>query len=189
MTLAKGARVEPLASRTHQIEFAAECHRVEIGIQRGNVGYRHIAQTAGGAGIAVKKAHAARLHVHGADEIAPAPDRPCDRGSVERQRFFDLVDQVERIAAFAVHLVDECDDRNVAQPAHLEKLARARFDAFGAVDHHDRRVDRRKGPIGVLRKILVARRIEQIEYASAVFERHHRGHDGYAALAFDRHPV
>jgi hypothetical protein len=46
------------------------------------------------------------------------------------------------VAALAVHLVDEGDDRDVAQPADLEQLSRARLDAARGVDHHDGGVDR-----------------------------------------------
>jgi len=35
----------------------------------------------------------------------------------------------------------------------------------------------------------MARRVQKIEDAAAVFECHHRGDDGNAALAFDAHPV
>ena len=59
----------------------------------------------------------------------PRADRPADRRGVERQRLLDLVDQVERVAALAVELVDEGDDRHVAQPADLEQLAGLRLDA------------------------------------------------------------
>src|SRR5208337_4669798 len=43
--------------------------------------------------------------------------------------------------------------------------------------------------IGVLGKVLVARGVEQVENAAAVFEGHDRSDDGYAALALDAHPV
>ena len=43
--------------------------------------------------------------------------------------------------------------------------------------------------VGVFRKILVARRVEQIEHRALIFERHHRGGDGDAALLLDLHPV
>ena len=158
-------------------------------MQGTDFGDRHFAQRAGLAGIAVEQPNATGLHVDSADEIAPASDRPGDRRGVERQRFLDLLDQFERIAAFAVHLIDEGDDRNVAQPADLEQLAGARFDALGGVDHHHRRIDGRKRSISVFREVLVAGRIEQIEHAVVVFERHHRSDDGDAALALDRHPV
>ena len=165
--------VESLAGMTHQVEFAGKGRRVEIGIQSGDVGDRHLAQPAGGAGIAVEQAHAAGRHIDRADEIASAPGRPGDRRGVERQRLLDLVDEVERVAALAVHLVDEGNDRDVAQPADLEQLARSRLDALGGVDHHHRRVDRRERAIGVFGKVFVAGRIEQIEHTSVILEGHH----------------
>ena len=57
------------------------------------------------------------------------------------------------------------------------------------VDHHHRRIDRGERAVGVFRKVLVARRVEQVEDAAVVFEGHHRGDDRDAALALDRHPV
>jgi hypothetical protein len=38
------------------------------------------------------------------------------------QRLLDLVQQAERVAALAVELVDEGDDRHVAQAADLEEI-------------------------------------------------------------------
>ena len=38
-----------------------------------------------------------------------------------------------------------------------------RLDALGRVDHHDRGVDGGEGAVGVLGKVLVARRVEQVE--------------------------
>ena len=119
----------------------------------------------------------------------PRADRPVDRGGVERQRLLDFVEQFERIAALAVHLVDEGEDRDVAQPADLEQLAGARLDALGGVDHHHRAVDRGQRAVGVLGEVLVARCVQQVEDAAVIFERHHRRDDRDAALAFDRHPV
>ena len=40
------------------------------------------------------------------------------------------------LAAVAVHLVDEGEDRDAAQAADLEELARLRLDALGGVDQH-----------------------------------------------------
>ena len=136
VALGKSLRVEPLAGMAHQIKLPAELRGVEIGVQSGNFGERHFAQPAGGARVAVEQAHATGCHVDCADEIAPASDWPCDRRGVERQRLLDLVDEIERVAALAIHLVDERNDRNVAQPANLEQLARPRLDALGRVDHH-----------------------------------------------------
>src|SRR5262249_48842584 len=54
---------------------------------------------------------------------------------------------------------------------------------------HHRRVHRRQSTISVLRKVLVAWRVKQIEDAAIVIEDHDRGNNGNAALALDRHPV
>ena len=78
---------------------------------------------------------------------------------------------------------------NVAHAAHLEELAGARLDALGRIDHHDGGIDRRQRAIGVLREVLVARRVEQVEDAVAILEGHHRGDDRDAALLLDAHPV
>ena len=149
----------------------------------------HLAQGAGLAGVAFQQPHAAALDRDGADEIAAPADRPVHRRGVERERLLDLVEQVERIAALAVHLVDEGDDRDVAQPADLEQLSGARLDALGGVDHHDGGIDRGQRAVGVLGEVLVARRVEQVEDEVVVFEGHHRGDDRDAALPLDRHPV
>ena len=57
------------------------------------------------------------------------------------------------------------------------------------VDHHDGRVDRGQRAVGVLAEVLVARRVEQVERAVVVVERHHRRRHRDAALALDLHPV
>jgi hypothetical protein len=121
---------------------------------------------------------------------SPSSSRtPVHRRGVERQRLLDLVEQIERVAAFAVELVDEGDDRDVAKPADLEQLAGARLDALRRVNHHDGGIDRGERAVGVLGKVLVARRVEQVEDQVVVFEGHHRGDDRDAALLLDRHPV
>ena len=139
--------------------------------------------------VRVEPAHEVLGEVERAGEVLAAADRPGDGRGVERQRLLDLVEEVERVAALAVHLVDEGDDRDVAQPAHLEQLARARLDAARAVDDHHGGIDRRQRAVGVLREVLVAGRVEEVEDAVAVFERHDGGHDRDAALLLDRHPV
>ena len=96
-------------------------------------------------------------------KFSPMPDRPDHRRAFELQLVGDLVEQLERIARLAVHLVDEGHDRDVAQAADLEQLARLRLDALGRVDHHHRGVGGGQRAIGVFGEILVARRVEQVE--------------------------
>ena len=93
------------------------------------------------------------------------------------------------MAALAVDLVDEGDDRDVAQPADLEELSGLALDALRRVDHHDGGIDGGQRAVGILGKILVARRVEQVEDQPVALEAHDRRGDGDAALALDRHPV
>ena len=75
----------------------------------------------------------------------------------------DLVEQLERVAAGPVPLVDEGEQRQAAGPAHLEQLERLRLDALGRVEHHDRGVGGGQHPVGVLGEVAVARGVEQVE--------------------------
>src|SRR5690349_20050192 len=110
MALAERRHVEALARFAHQIELALDRGSVEVRIERGDLRYRHL-ELAGQAGIAVEQTDFSGLHLHRAGEIAPAPDRPGDRRTVERERLLDLVEQVEWVAALPVHLADEGHDR------------------------------------------------------------------------------
>ncbi len=92
-------------------------------------------------------------------------------------------------APVAVELVDEGHDRRVAQAADFHQLDRAFLDALGAVDDHQRRVDRGQRPVGVLGEVLVARRVEQVDDAPAIRELHDRRRDRDAALLLEAHPV
>jgi hypothetical protein len=139
--------------------------------------------------LCIGATHLVGGEVIGAAEGLRAADRPGDRGAVERQLLFHLVQYLERIAALAVHLVDEGDDRDVAQAADFEKLQRARLDTLGGVDHHHGRIDRRQRAVGVVGEVLVAGCVEQVEDRVVIFEGHHRGDDRDAALALDLHPV
>jgi hypothetical protein len=99
------------------------------------------------------------------------------------------VEEIERLAAHAVHLVDEGEDGNAAAAADGEELAGLRLHALGAVDQHHRRVGGRQRPVGVLGEVLVARRVEQVDAVSVVLELQHAGGDADAALPLQLHPV
>ena len=91
-------------------------------------------------------------------------------------------------SAFAIELVDEGHDRRVAQAADFHQLDRALFDALGAVDHHQRRIDRGEHAVGVFGEVRVAGRVEQVDdrpRTGTASPRRHRN----AALLFQRHPV
>ncbi len=189
MALAKRVQFERLAGFRHQRQFVLDLRHVEIGVAAGEFGDVDLLRGTGLGAAAFEQTDAAIDDVVGAEKIAAAADRPGHRRGIERQRLFDLVQEIEGIAALAVHLVDEGDDRDVAQPAHLEQLSGARLDALGGVDHHHGGVDGGQRPVGVLGKVLVARRVQKVEHEAFELEGHHGCHDRNAALALDLHPV
>jgi hypothetical protein len=124
-----------------------------------------------------------------ATEILAHADGPGHRRALDLQHRFQLIQQFQRIARFAVHLVHEGDDGRIAHAADVEQLDGLLFHALGRVDHHQRRVDRGQHAVGIFREVLVARGVEQVHHVVAVFELHHRAGYRDAALLFDLHPV
>ena len=142
------------------------------------------------AGMALLHQHQLVVdYVVAAEEVAPHTDRPARRRDVQRQCFLNLLQKFEWFLRLAVHFVDKCDYRHVAQTADLEQLARLGFDPARRVDNHDSGVDRRQCPVSIFREILMARRVEQVKCAAAVVVRHHRRCNRNAALSFYLHPV
>ena len=124
-----------------------------------------------------------------AQEIASHADRPGNGRALNFQNAFDFIQQFDRCPAVAVQFVDEGHDGRVAQPANVHELDGALFDALGTVDDHQGGVDRRQGAVGILGKVLMARRVEQIDDAILKGKLHHRGCHGDAALLLQAHPI
>ena len=160
VALAKRVELERLAGLAHQSEFVLDRRDIEIGIKGREIGDIDLLCSAGLGATAFEQAYPAARDIVGAEEIAAATDRPGHRRGVERQRLFDFVQKIERIAAFPIHLVDEGDDRNIPETTDLEQLARPRLDALGGVDHHHGGIDRSQRSIGVFGKVLMARRVQ-----------------------------
>ena len=105
------------------------------------------------------------------------------------QLLLDLVQQIERVLARPVELVDENHHRRAAHTADIHQLARLRLDALRTVDHDNHRIDGRQRAVGVLGEIFVARRVENVDFHVAVLEAHDRSGDRNAALPLDLHEV
>jgi len=122
-------------------------------------------------------------------EVAIAADRPGDGRGLDLQDRFDLVEQFDGVSDVAVELVDKAHDWRIPQAAHVHQGDGARLDAFTPIEHHQCRVHRGQGAVGVFGEVLVAGGVEQVDHVLAVGELHHRGSDGDAALLFHLHPV
>ena len=118
-----------------------------------------------------------------------APDRPVERRDTQIEQPLDLVEQLERVTADVIELVDEGQDRQVALPADLEELAGLRLDAFGAVEDHHGAIRGHQRAIRVFAEVAVPGRVEEVEGATAIFELQRRRRDRDAALLFHGHPV
>jgi len=108
---------------------------------------------------------------------------------VDAEHVLDLAHQVERVAAKAVHLVHEGEDRDAAHAADFEEFSRLRLDALRRVDQHHRAVRRGQRAVGVLTEVVVARGVEDVHAQSRMIEGHHGAADRDAALLFERQPV
>src|ERR1700743_3725147 len=114
MALAERVELERLASLGDQRKLVRDGGHVEVGVAFGEIGNLDLFGPPRLCAAAFQQANAAIPHVISAEEIAAASDRPGHRRGVERQRLLDLVQQLEGVAALAVHLVDESDDGNIA---------------------------------------------------------------------------
>ena len=122
-------------------------------------------------------------------EVLAAADRPVDRDGADAKLLFDLVQQVKGVAGLSVHLVDEGENRDIPHDADLEELAGLGLDALRRVDDHDGRVGGHQGAVGVLREVLVAGGVEDVDAVSLEVKLHDRAGDRDAALLLDLHPV
>ncbi len=129
------------------------------------------------------------LTVEHATEIAAAADRPVHGIRINAQNVLDLFHELKRIASLVVELVHKGEDGNVAQRTDLKELFGLGLDALGAVDDHNSSVGGHKGTVGILREVLVAGGIEDVDAGAVVGELQHRGGNGNTALLLDVHPV
>ena len=165
----------------------------EIELRQACLGQQHVFFQLGGFFLAwhrvIEGNEGPGVQILHAAEVQPHAAGPHHGRGLDLQLVGQFVQQLERIARLAVHLVDEGHDGNVAQPADLEQLAGLGLDALGGVNHHHRGIRRRQSAIGVLGKVFVTRRVQQVEHRLLIFKRHHRAGDRDAAFLLDLHPV
>ena len=122
-------------------------------------------------------------------EILAGSDRPVDRAGGNSQFLFNLIHQVKGVSCVPVQLIDKGKNRNVAHGADLEQFSCLSLHALAAVDDHNGRIRRHKGPVGVLGEVLVSGRIQNVDTVTVVQKLEHRGGDRDTPLFFNFHPV
>ena len=129
------------------------------------------------------------LSVKNALESLTGTDGPVHGTGVDSQVLLYIVEKVESIESVSVHLINKCKNRDVPHGTDFEELLGLGLNALGAVDDHDCGVRRHERAVGVLRKVLVSGRIEDIDAASVVFELQHRARHRDTSLFLNFHPV
>ena len=111
-------------------------------------------------------------------EVTAHADGPGNRRTLNSQDGLHLIKKLDGVANFPVELIDEGENRGITQATYFQELDRSRFDALGAVDHHERRVHGSEGTVGIFGEVFVPGRIEQIHDGVPIRELHHRGGHG-----------
>ena len=154
------------------VEVGGE-HIVQAGVAQLQLDLVHLAHAVGAA-VAGKGQHLAGLPVEHALEFLAAADGPVHGVGLDAQDLLDVLHQLKGVAGLAVHLVDEGEDGDVPQGADFEQLDGLGLDALGRVDDHDRRVGGHQGAVGVLRKVLVAGGVQDVDALAGIVELQHR---------------
>jgi len=122
-------------------------------------------------------------------EVHALVDGPGEGAYLNLQLLLNFVEEVEGVFAFAVHLVDEDDDRSLTHAEHGHELACLGLDTLGTIDDDDGGVYGREGSESVFGKVLVAWGVEDVDLVVAVVKLHDRRCHGDTALLLDIHPV
>ena len=158
---------------------------VQVGISQGHLGGGGRL----GAAVAGEMDNLLLRAVIHALEVLAAADGPVHGIGVNAELVLNLLAQLEGVAGLAVHLVDEGKDGDIPHDADLEELAGLGLNTLGRVNDHDGAVRRHQGAVGILREVLMARGVQNVDTKALVLELHDRGRNRDAALLLDLHPV
>ena len=128
-------------------------------------------------------------------ELCSLIDRPAQRTYFDFKFLLQLVEQIERIAAFAVHLIDKDDNWCLTHAAHGHQLSCLSLNTFGSVNHDDSRVNGGKCAEGIFSKVLVTWSIQNVHlifYVRAfgsIIKLHDRCRHRDTTLFLNVHPV
>ena len=190
--MAHPVQVEVTRGPVQQLDLIHQLVPLGLADQTGKGGIVRLDLRGGGrtgVGVGGEMDHLPVLPVIDALELLAAADGPVHGVGVQAQLLFQLLTQLEGVPGLPVHLVDEGEDGDVPHGAHLEQLPGLGLHALGRVDDHDGGVGGHQGAVGVLREVLVARGVQDVDAVALILELHHRGGDGNAALLLDLHPV
>ncbi len=136
-----------------------------------------------------KHRHGLRAQIDDAAKGFALPHGPGHGHAGHAQLAFNLIQNIQRLAYFAVHLVHKSDDGRIALAADFNQTAGLGFYTVGRVNHHQGAIHRREHAVGVFTEVFVPGRIKQVNHMLAVEHLHHARSHRDAALLFNLHPV
>ncbi|CCX65790.1 putative uncharacterized protein [Firmicutes bacterium CAG:791] len=116
-------------------------------------------------------------------------NRPVHRAGLHAKVLLDIIQKIKGILRIPVHLIDKGKNRHVTHSADLKELLRLRLDTLGAVDYHDGGIRCHQRPVGILREILMSRRIQNVDAAAIIFKLKNGRGDRNSSLLLNFHPV
>lgn len=136
------------------------------------------------------------IDVRQAAEVASDAYRPVQGSRLQLNLVEDFIDQLQRLAAHAVPLVDNRNDRQSAGLAHAEELEGLGLEALGGVDKHDRGIHGRENAVGILREVRVTWGVNEVDHEGLalmvlrrVLKLQRGGSYRNTAFLFHLHPV
>ena len=116
-------------------------------------------------------------------------DRPSRDKAVNAEFCLHIVKKSEWVLTDSVALVYERIDRKAPLFANTEQFLRLYLYTFSIVEEHDCTVGRRQSSICVLRKVLMAWGVQEVDAEVLIFEVEHGRGDGDATLLLHFEPV
>ena len=93
------------------------------------------------------------------------------------QFLLQFIQQVKGILGFAVHFVDKDYDGRISHTTYLHQFPCLRFHTLGSIHHNDDTIYRRQRTVRILCKVLVTRRVKDVDFVVVIIELHHRSGD------------
>ena len=103
-------------------------------------------------------------------EFLTGTDGPVDGTGGDPQLLLDIVQQIKGIVGIPVHLVDKCKNRNMTHNTDLKQLSCLRLYTFGCIDHHNSRIGGHQSTVCILREVLMAGRIQNIDAVAIIIK-------------------
>ena len=118
-----------------------------------------------------------RIQVVNTLEKLTHANRPVNWRCLDLQHFLDFIEQLNGIANIAVQFIYKAYDRGITQSTDIHQLNGSVLYPFCTIDNHQGGIHRSQRAVGVLRKVFVTRRIQEVDHAIVIGKLHDRGRD------------